>query len=147
MGADFISVAYTVENDTFYKCTVEQVGAFLTDDVIAAVVEASPALRETLENQYDGEETAEDIRALLLEGADAAFNSDRAHSSFSLGDGLSLRIAGGMSWGDDPYDGYGSEVAFADTCLDYPLLGRLVGIVAAVPTAEFFRGREPVPKV
>lgn len=140
MGADYIGQVTTVVEERYSTCTAERLEEYLKPDAtVRRLLDASQPLREEVENLAFYEDSGTDIesaRAVLLSGWEA-MNGARTHNYFPMGRGLALLTAGGMSWGDSPYDDFDAESVLVDTALCDAELGALTGIVAGVPEVDF----------
>jgi hypothetical protein len=149
MGADFIGMAVTVAESRYGACTKTDLVNFLNpDEVVRRLLDGNAFLREEVNNSAmwvdadPDDEEAEEATALqvardvLLEGWETLMHP-RYHNYFTLGRGLSLVTGGGVSWGDEPYDGFSQESVLVETALTDSELGALTGIVAGVPETDF----------
>jgi hypothetical protein len=147
MGADYIGQVTTVVESRYTNCTKEALVRFLNpDEVVQRLVDGDQFLAEQVDNtvqwdpDYDADEPASSrlqiARDILIEGWET-LTFPRYHNYWPLGRGLALITGGGMSWGDDPYDGYDQESTLVGTALTDSELGALTGIVAGVPEVDF----------
>jgi hypothetical protein len=152
MGADLITMTVVADDRIVDKISLADIKAFLADDEnVRAIFASSGALRDEVEMTADfrnpdsgateeesraidlanNDEEIRTARAILEEGADSLIYYSRVHNAIPMGHDLTLFVGGGLSWGDDPYEGYSSEVAFTDAALSHPPLNALVGLVGA----------------
>lgn len=141
MGADLISLTVVIDQRKAEGCTLEKISEWLAVDAnVRKVIESTPAMKDELEYaeewfDFDGDKEEEArleievARRILLDGADSFLNGFRTHNGIPMGDDMMLLVGGGLSWGDDPYEGFSQECVFADAACDIPELHEITGAV------------------
>ena len=139
MGADLISMTIVVDERRSEHCTIDAIKQHLADGGnVRRILDGSAYLREQVEEATMWDEISEPdtqeveaARAILVEGAESLIEGFRTHNAIPMGHGLLLIVSGGMSWGDEPYEGFTSESVFVEASLGDRALNGLVGIVGA----------------
>jgi hypothetical protein len=115
---DLITVGWTMDNT--------KKGDFdKAKELIATWVPSRERIDEMLEDVTgglteeeldEGETLLSVLKNYLLAGLEVYFTNDRMVNSYHISGDYFFHIAGGGSWGDDPFDGWSGLVAFLDAC-------------------------------
>ena len=160
MGMDLITATFTTKNflrlpikyDDLLTQVTEAVRALDEKQLRADLIKIDPGgyLGDTLElvdeDDEDGEDDGFDTVTAELEAggevyasifaSDSYFRLEAIHEFVGMDeegdpDLRLLVIAGGGSWGDDPFDGFNSLCYFISACEIYPDLAERVGFLGA----------------
>lgn len=118
MGMDLITVAYTSTERGIDADAAKTIISTLTAEEIQAIDRLADL-------SWLGTDGDEEVLDLLRAGADVAGNLDdlRLAVTYKIGDtDRWFYLAGGGSWGDDPFDGYTALCAFLCACETVPRL-------------------------
>lgn len=149
MGMDFISAGWTV--DTEYRHDEDAIIRWIDSLSDFAILTRLDALDESdifewevltgepdehgsefpIEDDEGNQEIAREIRDTLKCGAAVAFDGEaRGQNCWEIpGTSLIFNLMGGISWGDDPFDGYSSLVMFINSLEIWPELKELTDVV------------------
>lgn len=134
MGADLITVGFTVEHELASKTSSEILRTF------AATVQAN--INKIDSSGYMDEMSAEDNDAAinhLIDGFEAIKSYAFPYNSWDVpGTGYSFIVAGGETWGDPPFEDYDAVNCFLEAINIIPAMGEATGVLGSGILASYY---------